>query len=141
MIAALGGPEYIEHMIGSWSGSAHATPKEGVTVYKKHFEKQSVIDASCADYRAAAMVDGKQQQEDQAAGRKIEVPTLVVYSQYYLGSRYDVPQVWTEWVKEGCSLTVKPIVDGVGHFMAEEAPEKTAGQLVEWLRGVLRVQA
>jgi len=143
-IAALGGPKYIDNMIGAWSGQLmgdHTTPEEGVSVYMKHFEKQSVIDASCADYRAAALVDHPEQVKDQEEGRKVEVPTLVVYSKKYLGSRYDVPAVWKEWVKEGTSLTTHGVEGGVGHFIPEEAPEELVATLQKWMDEVLAVKS
>jgi len=147
MIAAFGGDNYIEGMIGKWSGiglqgtgEGHTSPEDGISVYKSHFQKQSVINASCADYRAAALVDSKQQTEDQAAGRKIKIPLLVLFSETYLGSRYDVSAVWKEWVAEDCSLTTIPIKNKVGHFMSEESPDKVSALLKEWINGVLGVK-
>jgi hypothetical protein len=63
------------------------------------------------------MEDSKLQEEDQKEGRKIESDVLVIYSNDYLGARYDVRQVWSEWTGKG-RLEVLGIEGGVGHFFS-----------------------
>ncbi|RPA86689.1 alpha/beta-hydrolase [Ascobolus immersus RN42] len=147
MIAAYGGGKFCRDMILGWSGlkdddeSERATRvKEGAEEYVKSFDTTMTIEASCADYRAAAEVDAEEQVEDQKEWRKIRVPTLVMFSETYLGSRYDVETVWTEWtgVIDGSrKLKVKGVGNGVGHFLPEEAPAETAETLKEWIEELL----
>ena len=114
--------------------------EEGIPVYRELFNKQGVIDASCADYRAGAGVDCEEQTVDQEEGRKLEVPVLVVYSKDYLGKRYDVGGVWKEWVADESLLRVHELGNEVGHFMPEEDPVAVTEVVVNWMREVLKIQ-
>jgi hypothetical protein len=100
-----------------------------IDTYANTFKQESVIRASCDDYRAGAMEDSKLQVEDQKEGRKIDIDVLAIYSSEYLGGRYDVRKVWEEWMGKG-SLEVEGIEEGCGHFVAEEASERTAAAIV-----------
>ena len=107
--------------------------KKGVEVYARHFGNESVVRASCEDYQAGAEKDSDSQIEDQREGRKVRVPVLVVYSQGYLGSRYDVKKVWEEWVGEGVKLETKGLGNGIGHFLPEEAPKEIIDVIKGWV--------
>ena len=100
---------------------------------------ESVVRASCQDYRAGAFEDNDLQREDQRSGRKISIPTLVVYSEVFIGGAYDVEPIWRDWLEEGVRLEVQKIGDGTGHFIAEEAPEETAEIVNAWLREWINV--
>ena len=143
MIAKFGGPAWAESCLTVWAGTTPEGNRNflgptGVDVFTAHFAKPSVIAASCADYRAAALIDAPLEAADHAAGKRIGVPTLVLYSTGYLGSRYDVPGVWREWVDRGTSLTLRGF-DGVGHFMLEENPAASYGAINGWISDVLKV--
>jgi len=45
-------------------------------------------------------VDFTEQVKDQKEGRKLKVPTLVIYAKDYIGSRFDFWDVWKEWVED-----------------------------------------
>lgn len=146
MISALGGDVFVDTMILKWTGrsaTSQAQVSLGIEVYKNYFKKASVIAASCADYRAGALVDSPLQVKDQEEGRKIRHPTLVIYSEAYLGARYDVLAVWNDWVEgskeKGARLRAMAVGNGVGHFLCEEAPEEVTKGVVEWVRDVLGV--
>jgi pimeloyl-ACP methyl ester carboxylesterase len=144
MIMAFGGERWVEYCLGKWGGSAHGPAdtakkekiEEGVWVHSQHFKKQSVVEASCADYRAAAHSDAEKEKREWEDGERIQVPTGVVFSEKYLGSRYDVPGVWKEWVA-GDKLKTYGLGNGVGHFCFEEAPEMAYGKFNEWVKDVL----
>jgi len=76
------------------------------------------------------------QKKDQEEGRKVRSPVLLVWSEGYIGKRYDVEAVWRDWVGEGVKIDVRALGDGVGHFGAEEAPKETAEALNAWLAGL-----
>lgn len=147
MISALGGDVFVDTMILKWTGGSATSQSQvslGIEVCKGYFKRASVIAASCADYRAAALVDAPLQVNDQEEGRKIRHPTLIIYSEAYLGARYDVLTVWNDWVEgskggEGTRLRTMAVGNGVGHFMCEEAPEEVTKGMIEWVRGVLGV--
>jgi hypothetical protein len=101
-------------------------------VYADFFKNESLIRATCEDYRAGAEEDVQLQEEDQKLGRKIDVNVLAMYSKDYLGSRYDVRKVWEEWMKDGSKnkLDVLLVGGGAGHFIAEEASEEAASAVL-----------
>lgn len=147
MIKAYGGGRFARDLILTWSGldsdegandGRRERVEEGVEEYVKSFDTEETIRASCADYRSAAMVDVDEQVEDQREGRKVEVDTLVVYSEKYLGSRYKVGEVWKDWVKEGTRLECRGIGRDVGHFLPEEEPKETAEALRTWVERLLK---
>lgn len=87
-------------------------------------------------------MDSPLQVEDQKKGRKIRCPTLVIYSEAYLGARYDILAVWNDWAegsKGEKGLRTMVIENGVGHFMCEEVPEEAPEGVVVWVKNVLGV--
>jgi hypothetical protein len=54
----------------------------------------------------------------------MDVDVLLCYSATFLGGRGKI-EVWDEWMGKG-KLEKKGFGDGIGHFVAEEAPELTA---------------
>lgn len=78
-------------------------------------------------------MDVEEQEKDQASGRKIAVEALVIFAQDYLGSRFDMGKVWRDWMSGETGLTVEAIGEGVGHFLCEEAPVKTAAFIEQFL--------
>lgn len=140
MIKAQGGDFWVKTCLERWAGKSAAgqakfKENDAINVYAEFFEQDSVIQATCDDYRAGAEEDVKLQEEDQQAGQKVDVDVLVLYSADYLGKRYDVEKVWKEWMGSG-TLQVQGIGGGVGHFIAEEAPEETAEAVVRFYNGL-----
>jgi hypothetical protein len=60
-------------------------------------------------------------------GGRLRVMSWFCFPKGYLGGQYDVEKVWSEWMGENGKLEVHGIERGVGHFLAEEEPEETAG--------------
>lgn len=133
MIQAQGGDVWTKTCLDRWTGKSEAGLMKfkehgAVDVYANFFKNESVVRATCDDYRAGAEEDVELQKEDQDMGRKIDVNVLAMFSKDYLGTRYDVRNVWEEWMTDGSEnkLDVLPIGGGVGHFIAEEAEEEVA---------------
>ncbi|KAF8243307.1 alpha/beta-hydrolase [Wilcoxina mikolae CBS 423.85] len=142
MIEKSGGSAWVKECLTAWSGTPEQSQSDfaqGAEVYKEHFNKTSVIHASCADYRAAAHIDAPLEAKEHAEGRKIGIPTLVLYSKKYLGSRYDVPAVWKEWVSGKTNLTTHGF-DEIGHYCFEEDPESSYRAFNDWTSDVLEVR-
>ena len=136
MIKAQGGDNWVKMCLNRWMGKSSVGQEkfrenDAVEVYAESFKQESVIRASCDDYRAGAMEDVREQEEDQKSVRKVDCDVLVLYSQKYLGGRYDVKAVWDEWMGKG-KLEVEGLTGEVGHFLAEEAPEETAKAVVDF---------
>ncbi|RFU30462.1 hypothetical protein B7463_g5854, partial [Scytalidium lignicola] len=133
VIKAQGGDKWVEICLTKWFGKNsvglqkfHAN--NSMKVYMDSFKPESVIRASCDDYRAGAQEDIEEQRKDQEQGRKLDIDTLLIYSDDYIGKRYNFEKVWSEWMGSG-KLNITPIGDGIGHFLAEEAPEKTTSTI------------
>ena len=141
MITAFGGGKFCRMLMQAGAGANAAGAERlfangSLDVYAASFERESVVEAAARDYEAAATVDYAAQVEDQQAGRKIEVPTLVLYSTRNLGAMGDVPAVWKRWVAQGTRLEVKGVEDGYGHFFIEEAPELVGELIIKFAESV-----
>lgn len=138
MIKGQGGDVFTKMLFSRWAGrnpAGNATLQENdaVNAYANSFKYESVIRASCDDYRAGAQEDIHQQEQDQKEGRKLNVDTLLLYSGAYLGSSCDVKQVWEDWMGTG-KLEGQAFGEGVGHFIAEEAPAAATLAIVSFYR-------
>ncbi|MFI0848939.1 alpha/beta fold hydrolase [Mesorhizobium sp. IMUNJ 23232] len=82
------------------------------------------------DYRAGLGIDRRHDEEDRRAGRKVQCPTLALWSlRDDLERLYgDVLGVWESWTTrlEGRGIDC-------GHHMAEEAPAELANELLRFL--------
>jgi pimeloyl-ACP methyl ester carboxylesterase len=132
MIMAHGGDVWCRKGIQRWSGhdpNGRIKAHQAIEVYSFFMKQEAVIRASCLDYRAGAEDDVELQRADQASNRRLAVETLVVYSNEYLASRYDVEGIWKQWSENHEKLHFYPIQDGVWHFLAEEGPQQTAAAI------------
>jgi pimeloyl-ACP methyl ester carboxylesterase len=118
------GPKYHENVI------AKGKPTDD-DVWMEFFEKESVVRATCEDYRAGALEDVDLQRRDQEEGRKLEVPTVAVYSTDYLGDEKKVHDSWIDWVAKPELLKTVGCSPGVGHFVPEEETEKVFEVVVD----------
>ena len=86
-----------------------------------------VVRAMLEDYRAGLTVDRADELANRAAGARIGVPVLVLWSSSDdLGELYGDPrEIWAAWADD---VTGRPIPSG--HHMAEEAPEALAAALI-----------
>jgi pimeloyl-ACP methyl ester carboxylesterase len=128
MIKAIGGDIFIKQLIKKWAGKTEAKcpiDDDALEVYGSYFKNETNIRAACEDYRAGATEDIDQQIQDQKDEKKIDIPTTVIYSETYIGSRYNVKEVWSNWVTPGTYLETIPIGHGAGHFLPEEQPAET----------------
>ena len=104
---------------------------EAMEEYRRCLRDPETIHAICEDYRAAATIDFLHDAQDREAGRRITCPVLVLWgSKGNLEEWYDVPEVWRAWADdvEGRSLDS-------GHYIPEEAPERTLAEIRTFFRG------
>src|SRR5690606_37743364 len=92
------------------------------------------IHAFCEDYRAGATRDVEADEADLAAGRKIQCPVYLVWSDFYLvsgpvGQAQHPLEIWQK--------SLAPNAHGIGvtsgHFVAEENPSATLEALQAFL--------
>ncbi|WP_308252846.1 alpha/beta hydrolase [Pseudonocardia sp. ICBG601] len=113
-----------------YRGSIDQMGPEAYAEFQRAIHDPATVGAMVEDYRAGLGVDRAHDDADQAAGRRLTCPTLVLWS-----SRDDMEKlygdpltVWRTWANDLSG----GVIDS-GHHMAEEAPE----QLAEALRGFL----
>lgn len=136
LIKGQGGDKWVEQCLTRWPGKNSVGLQKfhdnnAMKVYMNSFIPESVIRASCDDYRAGAQEDLDEQRKDQEQGRKLDIDTLLIYSDDYIGKRYNMEKVWGEWMGTG-KLEIVPIGDSIGHFVAEEAPETTTSAIASF---------
>ncbi|WP_236795544.1 alpha/beta fold hydrolase [Amycolatopsis sp. GM8] len=106
-------------------GPEFTFPPEVVEEYAEAFARPGVIEATCADYRAAATIDLEHDRADRDAGRRIRGRLLVGWGKRgYVGRAFDVPEVWREYAAD-----VQPAAIDADHYVAEENPEQTVAAL------------
>ena len=87
------------------------------------------IHAICEEYRAAAIIDRRHDQEDHKNGRRIGCPLLTLWSakapleDWYADAGGPLA-LWQAW-----SSDVRGHALNAGHFFPEEIPEETADSL------------
>lgn len=133
LIKKYGGGQWVRDMhqriTGGKEDLARASADGALDVYAACFEKDETLKYSGEDYAYGAAPEYQHQADDQKAGRKIDVPALVMFSKAKLGARIDVAGVWKDWVAPGTELQAIGVGDGHGHFLPEEAPREVTDAL------------
>ena len=127
------GPDaYFEGLMAKWAGAgglASFDPR-ALAHYRAAWGDPSRIHAMCEDYRAGATIDVEADRADEAAGRTIGCPVLVLFSRDYL-ARPGRPTPIDLW-----RGALAPAADGVevpsGHFVAEERPDAVLDALADF---------
>jgi haloacetate dehalogenase len=118
---------YLEKKIGKWSKSAGCFDPAAIAEYKRCFRDPATIHATCEDYRAAAGIDLEHDRAD--LNRKLACPLLALWgAKGVIERQYSVLEIWRE---RAASVTGKALP--CGHFLAEEAPEETLAELLQFL--------
>jgi haloacetate dehalogenase len=117
----------VNHMLDSWS-DRDAFPPDVRAEYIAKFGDAATVHSICEEYRASATLDREHDEADRGT-RRIACPTLVLWSDTGpLATWYEPLDVWKTWASD---------VDGgpisAGHFIPEEAPDETAGRLMDFL--------
>ena len=100
-------------------------PLEVRAAYLEALRDPVRIHSICEEFRAAATVDRQHDEEDRQAGRRIQVPTLVLWGARGALDTWYVEDggplaIWRDWAKE---VQGRPVE--AGHFFPEEAPRQT----------------
>ena len=126
---------FLDFFLDRWAGVEGAITREAYAEYLRCFSNPETVRASCADYRAIA-VDLAHDEEDR--GRKLDCPVLALWAGnmpkrpgWQTGRGLDMLTTWKERAED-----VRGRAIDCGHFLAEEAPEETAGEVLAFLSGV-----
>jgi haloacetate dehalogenase len=104
-------------------------PPELMTAYRRLLDDPTTVEAICEDYRAGAGIDREHDDADRGQ-RVIGCPLLVLWSARGALPRFyaDVLDVWRAWAPDVVGQGV-----AASHFIAEDAPDITAGLLSNFL--------
>ncbi|MFD5224867.1 alpha/beta fold hydrolase [Microbacterium sp. NPDC058342] len=97
--------------------------------YERCFTSPGAIEASVADYRAAATIDLEHDRADHAAGTRIAAPLLALWGAHsYVGRNFDVAGIWRDYAGEVSAAAIES-----DHYLAEESPQQVLGALTAFL--------
>ncbi len=110
---------FLTHCLQSWSKTESAFTPEAMAEYLRCFRDPQTVHGTCKDYRASATIDLEHDRQD--IEKKIECPLLVLWgNKGVIEKKYDVIE---SWQKRAINVQEKSL--NCGHFLPEEAPEKT----------------
>ncbi|MDN3356700.1 alpha/beta hydrolase [Actinomadura sp. DC4] len=116
---------YLRYLIDAWS---HVPlPEEDIAEYVRAFERPGALRAGFDDYRAAFPADAEQDDADH--GRKITMPLLALWGEHSFLHSIDALEVWRDYAEDVSGA----MIEGCGHFLAEERPEAVLGRLEAFL--------
>jgi haloacetate dehalogenase len=123
-------PEYfLRKHIGGQLKTFGATNEDLFKEYLRCYRKPETIHAICEDYRAAASIDLEHDSAD--AQKKVTAPLLSLWgAKGTVGALYDVLETW-----RAKAVDVRGRALDCGHTLQEEAPDETAAELLQFLRG------
>lgn len=109
-------------------GQLDAFSAEAIDDYLACFSNPETVRGMCEDYRAGIGIDCEIDAADKAAGRRIACPMLVLWgAKAKLQAWYDTLAIWREWAGDVAGRALD-----CGHYLAEEQPEETAAELLDF---------
>ncbi|TBW34989.1 alpha/beta hydrolase [Siculibacillus lacustris] len=126
---------WIDHTLAAWTAAKSLAPfnTKALAHYRAFFAVPERIAATCEDYRAGATIDRADDEADRLAGRRVAVPTRVLWGAagFPADAAADPLTVWRDFLAPGTPLDGQAI--DAGHFLAEEAPAAVAAALLPFL--------
>jgi haloacetate dehalogenase len=113
-----------------YSGDAETMGAENHAEWKEAIRNPEVVRAMLEDYRAGLTLDREHEEADRAAGRRLSMPLLVLWSlRDDIEALYDDPRaIWGAWADDVSGHGIDS-----GHHVAEEAPEELVEALAVFL--------
>lgn len=120
---------YLQAVMGARSAGMTPFTTEALNEYKRCLSLPGTAMAICEDYRAAAGIDLEHDRADRKAGRKMELPVLVMWgAKGVVGRCFDVMRLWHQ---VATNVHGKPLP--CGHYIAEEVPERLASEVLAFI--------
>jgi haloacetate dehalogenase len=114
---------YLRNTLARWAAPGFDFHPEALAEYERAFSNPETVRACCEDYRAGATIDYELDKADHGT-RKITCPMLALWGQRPGSPPRNMLPTWREWAED---VRGGPVP--CGHFLAEEAPEKTLAEL------------
>ena len=125
MIGAVPERYLLKHMSAASRGAnAGVFATEAMAEYVRWFSDPNTIHASCEDYRAAATIDIRHDDED--GGKKVQAPLLALWGEK--GTIHRLFDALALWRERADHVQGEPVP--AGHYVAEEAPDEVASRLI-----------
>ena len=127
---------YLRSLLGAWGSGLERHHPAAMAEYERCFADPGARHAMMEDYRAGASLDLRHDAASEAAGQRIEAPTLVLWgADGTVGRNPEHPlEVWRRLAADPATMTGEAIA-GAGHFLAEDAPEATLAAVLRFLGG------
>lgn len=108
---------------------------EALENYIRCIRNPEVVHAMCEDYRATFGIDLDMDTKDFDAGRRIDVPALIIWgAKGGVGRNHDAKDVWSHYATNIIDAMTVPS----GHYLQEECPDETYAALREFFAGRTR---
>jgi haloacetate dehalogenase len=115
----------------SWyAGNRDSMGAQNYAEWRTAINNPSVVRAMLEDYRAGLSIDREHEETDRAAGRKLNLPLLALWSlRDNLADLHGNPlEIWRDWARDLEGFGIDS-----GHHIAEEAPDALVQALVPFL--------
>jgi haloacetate dehalogenase len=131
------GVHYLEHTLASWTRTKDLSAFDpgALAHYRAFYTVPERLHATCEDYRAGAGIDRRLDTAAKEAGRRIDVPTLVLWGSAGIPAGDESADVeagplraWKGW----CTSVSGNAIES-GHFLPEENPDATLAALLPFL--------
>jgi len=114
---------YLRHFLRHWSHDTDVFPDEEVAEFVEAYSQPGAVRGGFNCYRAAFRTAGQQQNVPIAA------PTLILWSDNDPILRFE----WSDNLGQYFTNHTLKKIEGCGHFMHREAPERINQELIEFL--------
>lgn len=122
---------FLDWTMASWTAAKDlsAFDTRALTHYRAAISSPDRLTAMCEDYRAGATIDLAHDEADIAAGRTLSCPVFVAWGSSGIPARGASPlEAWKALAPDVTGTGVE-----CGHFLAEEAPERTLAAVLPFL--------
>ena len=119
---------YLRTKLGGGSAGLSPFAPQAWAEYLRCLRDPAAVHAGCEDYRAAAGIDLEHDRADEAAGRKIRCPVLVLWGERGVIERCFRPlQDWARVAED-----VRGHALPAGHYLPEEVPERVYSEFIDF---------
>lgn len=120
---------YVREVMGRRSAGLAPFDPRALAEYQRCLALPGAAHGLCEDYRAAAGIDLDHERDDRTAGRRLAMPTLVLWgAEGVVGRCFDPLAAW-----QPLSTDLRGRALPCGHYIAEEAPDLLLAQALPFL--------